>query len=196
MPAVSARFSCNGKKTAGKDRLSHHAKLESVSKQFWILLAAGLAIVAAGLGLLLVGTKGNHLELTGAILHTRVLALNPKASIVIVDFRAKNPSDIPFVVKSVAIMLDPGKGETLEGQSVSKPDVENLFKYEKLLGPKFNDVLSIRDKIAPHQSVDRMAGARFELSESAIDARKSIVVRIEDLDGTIAELTDKVATPK
>ena len=164
-----------------------------MSKQFWLLLVAGLAIVGAGVGLLLVGTKGNHLELSGAVLHTRVLALNPKASIVIVDFRVKNPSDIPFVVRSVTLVLDPATGETLEGQSVSKPDVENLFKYEKLLGPKFNEVLSIRDKIAPRQSVDRMVGARFELADSAVDARKSIKIRIEDLDGTVAEISDKAA---
>ncbi len=167
-----------------------------MSKQFWLLLVAGLAIVGAGLGLLMVGTKGNHLELTGAILHTRVLALNPKASIVIVDFRVKNPSDVPFVVRSVAILLDPASGEAPEGQGVSKADVENLFKYEKLLGPKFNEVLSIRDKIPPHQSLDRMAGARFELSESAIDARKSIRVRIEDLDGTVAEISEKPTASK
>jgi hypothetical protein len=166
-----------------------------VSKQFWILLVAGLAIVGAGVGILMVGTKGNHLELTGAILHTRVLALNPKASIVIVDFRVKNPTDVPFVARSVTILLDPGSGETLEGQGVSKVDVDNLFKYEKLLGPKFNEVLSIRDKIAPHQSLDRMAGARFELSDSAVDARKSIRVRMEDLDGTVAEISEK-PTPK
>jgi hypothetical protein len=162
-----------------------------VSKQFWILLVAGLAIVGAGVGMLLVGTKGNHLELTGAVLHTRVLALNPKASIVIVDFRVKNSTDVPFVARSVTILLDPASGETLEGQSVSKPDVENLFKYEKLLGPKFNEVLTIRDKIAPHQRLDRMAGARFELADSAVDARKSIRVRIEDLDGTVAEIAEK-----
>jgi hypothetical protein len=167
-----------------------------VSKQFWLLLIAGLAIVGAGLSLLMVGTKGNHLELTGAILHTRVLALNPKASIVIVDFRVKNPSDVPFVVRSVTILLDPASGEAPEGQGVSKADVDNLFKYEKLLGPKFNEVLSIRDKIAPHQSVDRMAGARFELSDSAIDARKSIRVRIEDLDGTVAEISEKPTAAK
>lgn len=164
-----------------------------MSKQFWILLVAGLAIVGALLGLLLVGTKGNHLELTGAILHIRTLALNPKASIVIVDFRVKNPTDVPFVLRSVTIQLDPGSGELLDGQMVSKPDVENLFKYEKLLGPKFNDVLTIRDRIAPHQTLDRMAGARFELSDSAVDGRKSIRVHIEDVDGTVADLTDKPA---
>ena len=166
-----------------------------MNKQFWILLLAGLAVVGAGVGILMVGTKGNHLELTGAILHTRVLALNPKASIVIVDFRVKNPTDVPFVARSVSILLDTGTGEALEGQGVSKVDVDNLFKYEKLLGPKFNEVLSIRDKIAPHQSLDRMAGARFELSDSAVDARKSIRVRMEDLDGTVAEISEK-PTPK
>lgn len=164
-----------------------------MTKQFWLLLGAGLAIVAAGLGILLMGTKGNHLELTGDILHTRTLALNPTASIVIVDFRVKNPSDVPFVVKSVTIQLEPGKGETIDGRNISKPDVENVFKYEKLLGPKFNDVLSIRDRIDPHKTIDRMAGARFELSDSAIDARKSIHVRIEDMDGTVAEISEKSA---
>jgi len=164
-----------------------------VSKQFWLLLGAGLAIVAAGLGILLMGTKGNHLELTGAILHTRTLALNPSASLVMVDFRIKNPSDVPFVVKSVTIQIDPAKGDTLDGKGISKPDVENVFKYEKLLGPKFNEVLSIRDRIAPHQSMDRMAGARFELADSAIDARKAIHVRIEDMDGTVAEIGERTA---
>ena len=48
------------------------------------------------------------------------------------------------------------------------------FKYEKTArGESYNDVLSIKDKIAPHQTVDRMAGVRFELGEQAIDARKS-----------------------
>ena len=164
-----------------------------MSKQFWLLLVAGLAIVAAGLGILLMGTKGNHLELTGDILHTRTLALNPTASIVIVDFRVKNPSDVPFVVKSVTIQLDPSSGAPIDGRSVSKPDVENVFKYEKLLGPKFNDVLSIRDRIDPHHTIDRMAGARFEVSDSSVDARKAILVRIEDMDGTIAEIGEKAA---
>ena len=72
-----------------------------------------------------------------------------------------------------------------------KFDVENVFKYEKLLGPKYNDVLSIRDKIVPHQTVDRMVGARFELGEAAIDARKDIHLQIEDMDGAVADLIEK-----
>lgn len=167
-----------------------------MSKQFFILLGVGLAIVAAGIGLLLVGTKGNHLELTGSILHTRVLPLNDKASLVILDFRLRNPSDVPFVVKSVTIQLTPLSGEPVDGIPISKPDVENVFKYEKLLGPKFNDVISIRDRVDPHQQMDRMAGARFDMTDSAIDSRKSIQLRIEDMDGTVAEIGEKQAGKK
>jgi hypothetical protein len=42
--------------------------------------------------------------------------------------------------------------------------------------------------VLPHQTVDRMAGARFELPESEIEKRKSIKLRIEEIDGTVAEL--------
>jgi len=156
-----------------------------------MFLGIGLAVVAAGLGITLLSTKGAHLELDGRILHVRVLSLNPNASIVVLDFRAKNPSDVQFVVKNVEIVLEPASGEPLTGASISKADVDNVFKYEKILGPKYNDVLTIRDRIGAHESVDRMDGARFELGESAIDSRKSIKLRIQDMDGTIAEIVEK-----
>jgi hypothetical protein len=156
-----------------------------------MFLGIGLAVVALGVGVTLLSTKGAHLELDGRILHVRVLSLNPNASIVVLDFRAKNPSDVQFVVKNVELILEPASGGPLTGASISKADVDNVFKYEKILGPKYNDVLSIRDKIGARQSVDRMDGARFELGETAIDARKSIKLRIEDMDGTIAEIVEK-----
>jgi hypothetical protein len=162
-----------------------------VNKQFWTFLLVGLAIVGAGIWLTLFSTKGSHIDLEGSVLKVRVLALKPDASIVIADFRAKNPADIPFVVKSVEIRLEPLSGETVTGASISKYDTENLFKYEKLLGPKYNEVLSIKDKIAPHETADRMAGARFELGESAIGLRKNIHVHIVEMDGAVVDLLEK-----
>ena len=162
-----------------------------MSKQFWTFLGIGLAVVAVAVAMTLWGTRGSHLELDGKILKVRVLSLNPNASIVVVDFRAANPSDLVFLVKNVTMTLTPATGEAVEGTPISKFDVENVFKYEKLLGEKYNDVLSIRDKIAPHQTADRMVGARFELGEAAIDARKSIQLQIEDMDGAIAVIPDK-----
>lgn len=157
-----------------------------MSKQFWTFLAIGLAVIGAVIALTLEGTKGSHLELDGKILKVRVLSLNPNASIVVVDFRAKNPSNLLFEVKNVAMVLQPATGEAVTGTPISKFDVDNLFKYEKLLGDKYNDVLSIPDRIGAHQSVDRMVGARFELGEAAIDSRKSIKLQIQDMDGAIA----------
>jgi hypothetical protein len=162
-----------------------------MSKQFWIFLILGLAVVGVVLSGVLLSTKGAHLDLTGEVLKVRVLALNPKASLVIVDFRVTNPSDVPFVVRAVDMKLDPRSGETTDGRSISKPDVENVFKYEKLLGPKYNDVLSLQDRVNPHQTVDRMSGARFEVPEAVVNSRKGIHLHIEDVDGAMVDITEK-----
>jgi hypothetical protein len=162
-----------------------------MSKQFWIFLLAGLAVVAVLIFLLLAGTKGAHLRLEGKILKVRVLALpSSNAALVMVDFRATDPSDVPFVVSSVKLHLQPAHGDPVEGLSISKPDMAAVFQYEKLLGPKYNDVLSIRDRINAHQSFDRMVGARFDMPEAAVQARRGLTLRIEEVDGTVAELTE------
>ena len=162
-----------------------------MSKQFWMFMLIGLAIVAAGLGFLYLGTKGNHLELTGTILKVRVMPLSDVASLVIVDFRVSNPSDVPWVMKGATLTLDPASGATLDGMTVSKSDIENVFKYNPILGPKFNDVLGIKDRIAPHQRMDRMVGARFEIPESQAEDRKAVHIHFEEIDGVTADLTEK-----
>jgi len=162
-----------------------------VSKQFWMFLVIGLAVVGMGIGFLWIGTKGNHLELTGTILKVRIMPLSPTASLAIVDFRVVNPSDIPFVMKGATLTLEPASGEILDGMVVSKPDVENVFKYNPILGPKFNDVLGIKDRIEPHQRLDRMVGARFEIPEAQAEERKAIHLHVEELDGVTADFVEK-----
>jgi len=162
-----------------------------VSKQFLIFLVMGLVIVGIALGFLLIGTKGNHLELNGTILKVRLMPLSPTASLAIVDFRVTDPSDVPFMLKGASLTLEQASGKLLEGMTVSKPDIENVFKYNPILGPKFNDVLGIRDKIAPHQRLDRMVGARFEIPESEAEERKAIHLHIEEIDGVTADLVEK-----
>jgi len=162
-----------------------------MSKGFWIFLAAGLAVVGGLIFTMLTATQGGHLRLEGKILKVRVLALpGSAASIVIVDFRVTNPSDVPFVVNSVTLHLQPATGDAADGATISKRDIENMFLYEKLLGPKYNDTLSLQDRIAPHKTADLMAGARFELPEAAVNSRKAIRLRLEDVDGAAAEVTE------
>src|SRR5277367_5411355 len=153
-----------------------------------MFLIVGLAVVGVAIGFLLIGTKGNHLELNGTILKVRVMPLSPVASLVIVDFRVTDPSDVPFVMKGASLTLEPASGATLDGMTVAKSDIENVFKYNPILGPKFNDVLGIKDKIAPHQRLDRMVGARFEIPESQAEDRKAIQLHVEEMDGVTADL--------
>src|ERR1700733_608161 len=127
-------------------------------------------------------TEGAHLRAGGKNLKMGVLPLGSDASLVVLDFRATNPSNVPFVVNSVTLHLEPATGEAVDGRTASKTNIENIFKYEKLLGPKYNAVLSLQDRIPPHQTADLMAGARFELPEAAIDSRKMIRLRLEDVD--------------
>lgn len=161
-----------------------------MSKNFWMFLGVGLALVAAGLGFVFLGTQKNHLELTGQILKVRVLAIEPQASYLVVDFRVKNPSGIDFVVKDVHLTLDPASGDSVQGSITSKADIDTIFKFQKLIGPKFNDVLSLRDTVPAGKSVDYMVAARFELPEQAVQARHALHLRLEDREGPVAELTE------
>ncbi len=165
-----------------------------MDKRFLIFLLAGVAVVGALLFTFFSASEGAHLRLEGRILKVRVLPVpGSNASLVVVDFRATNPSDVPFVGSSVTLHLEPARGEALDGTPVSKADVENLFRYEKLLGQQYNPVYSLQDRIAPHQTVDRMAAARLEVPEATVDSRKSLRLRIEDVDGAVAELTEQPA---
>jgi len=162
-----------------------------MSKGFWIFLALGLAVAGGIVFTLLTATQGAHLRLEGKILKVRVLPLTGSgASLVVLDFRASNPSNVPFIANSVTVFLQPSTGDAVEGRTASKSGIENVFRYEKLLGPQYNPIFSLQDRIPPHQTLDRMAGARFELPEATIDSRKSIRLRMEDIDGAIAELTE------
>ena len=98
-----------------------------MSKGFWIFLALGLAVVGGLIFTMLTATQGAHLRLEGKILKVRVLALPGRAaSIVVVDFRVTNPSNVPFVVNSVTLHLEPATGDPANGATISKNDVENV----------------------------------------------------------------------
>ena len=162
-----------------------------MDKRFPVFLALGLVAVGALLFFILSATEGNHLRLEGKILKVRVM-MQPGSSsaLVFVDFRASNPSDVRFVTGSAKMFLLPARGEEQEGTTVSKPEVDTIFQYQKLLGPKYNDVLSLQDRVAPHATLDRMMGASFELGEDAINQRKNLRVRLEDVDGAVADIRE------
>jgi hypothetical protein len=70
-------------------------------------------------------------------------------------------------------------------------DAKRLFEFMPLLGQKFNETLVTNTKIPAHTSEDRMVAARFEAPEARLEQRKRLLVRVEDVDGPISEISEK-----
>lgn len=169
-----------------------------MSKSFWAFLLVGIAAASALVGTLLYWNRGAHIELKGSILKVRTLASDPESTVVFADFRFVNPADYPFVVRKVELFLEDGAGQTLEGMGVSDVDAKRLFEYYPTLGQKYNPSLVMNARIAPHASLDRMIAAQFRISEEKVQARKSLRIRVEDVDGAVSEMvetTKPVAVP-
>ncbi len=156
-----------------------------------VFLVIGLIAAAAILGGLLFIGRGSHIQLKGQFQKVRLQSLEDTSTVVIVDFRFSNPADYPFVVRKVDMMIETKDGQNVEGMMVSEVDARRMFDFYTVLGPKYNESFLIREKVAPHQSLDRMLAARFELPITSVNQRKKLWIRIEDVDGAVSELEEK-----
>jgi hypothetical protein len=152
-------------------------------KELLIGVAGGLVLLGLAASGVLWVNKDAHVVLEGAIQKVRTLALDDSASFLVLDFRVTNPSGYPFVVREVQVIVD-----GVEGSVVADSDARRLFDYYKAIGPKYNDSLKARDKVAAKQTVDRMVSARFEFPEAKLKDRKALTLRIEEVDGLVSEL--------
>jgi hypothetical protein len=162
-----------------------------MSTRLLVPFGVGVVVVLAAIAGVFYVQRGAHIELKGQILKVRTQAMDAASSVAVVDFRFANPADYTFVVRKVDVLLEDKDGKVQEGTAISEVDAKNLFHYYPLLGEKYNDSLLMRARIAPHQSMDRMAAVRFEVPEEQLQARKKLAVRIEDVDGAVSELAEK-----
>jgi hypothetical protein len=150
----------------------------------------GLVVVLIAVVWIFYMQRGAHIEPAGKILKVRTLALDEGSSIAVIDFRVANTSDYTVVVREVAVTLEQPNGAASDGTVVSETDARRLFQYYPVLGQKYNDSLIIRDRIKPHESLDRMIAARFEIPVAQLDARKRLKLRVVDVDGPSGELIE------
>jgi hypothetical protein len=153
-------------------------------------LVGGLVAVVCMVGFVFYVQRGAHIELKGSILKVRTQPMDENSSVAVVDFRFVNPSNYPFVVHEVNVSIIDKDGKTVDGTQVSELDARRLFEYYPVLGQKFNDSLIMRDKIPGRASMDRMIVSRFEVPESTLENRKTLKVRIVDVDGPESELQE------
>src|SRR5580700_2813912 len=154
-----------------------------MSKQLLIFFGIGVLVVGVAVFLAVSGNEGSHLQLQGKILKVRTGALGDGNSIAVLDFRVENPSDVPFVVGNVEVSLEKKNGEMVEGVTVSKSDLKQLFQYNRFLGDQYNNGLGLKDTIAPHATVDRMVAGHFEVGNQDLDSAKAVHLSLHDVDG-------------
>src|SRR5580658_5141399 len=110
-----------------------------MSKQLLIFFGIGVLVVGVAVFLAVSGNEGSHLQLTGKILKVRTGALGDGNSIAVLDCRVENPFDVPFVVGNVEVSLEQTGGETADGVTVSKSELQQMFEYNRYLGDQYND---------------------------------------------------------
>jgi len=162
-----------------------------MSKAFLNAFLIGIAIIAVGVAALLFMNRGSRVGLDGRVLKVRTAPLDENNSVAILDFRFHNPSHVPFWVRAVTVLMEDKDGTQYQGATVSEVDAKRLFTAIPLLGQKYNDTLLMRDQVAPGVSEDRMVAATFNAPEARIDGRKRFLIRIEDVDGPITEISEK-----
>lgn len=155
-----------------------------------IYFLVGLGLVGAAIFGVFYSNRGSHVELKGSILKVRSYP-DGDGAIVFADFRVTNSAAIPFVVNSVQMSMETQDGEVATATSLSKSDVAKIAKTYKLIGPQYNDVLSIQDKLPPVETTDRMAAGRFTFPPKFLQQRKTLRLKIEEVDGVVSEIVEK-----
>jgi len=161
------------------------------NQQFVVACGIGLAFVGLVVAGVLFMQRGARVGLSGSILKVRTAPLEDGSSVVVLDFRFNNPSNVLFVVRGVTVVLEEKDGKQFDGRTIAEMDAKRLFEGLPLLGQKFTDTLVERDRVPSHTFQDRMVAARFDAPESRLEARKRFLLRIEEVDGLVTEIKER-----
>ncbi|HEY1219400.1 MAG: hypothetical protein ABSE42_11200 [Bryobacteraceae bacterium] len=162
-----------------------------MSRTLLITFAIGIVVVAIAISGIVYMQRGAHIELPGKILKVRTAPLDDQSAAVAIDFRVTNPSNYQFKVRSVTVVLESQSGAQIEGATASEIDAQRLMAGVPLLGDKYNPSLMVGERVPGRTTLDRMIAARFEVPDSQLQARKRFLVRIEEVDGLVEELSER-----
>lgn len=158
--------------------------------RFPAFLLASLVVIGGIVWILISGQQGRLANLEGSILKVRTYPLNPNATLVFADFRVTNPGQAAFIVDKVEMILYPSAGEPISAGILTREEVDRVFEYQKIAGPKYNDPLIIANRVEPSETIDRMSAGRVELPEAAIEKRLSLRIKVHAMGGRVAEIAE------
>jgi hypothetical protein len=162
-----------------------------MSRTLLITFGIGIVVLAIAVAGIVYMQRGGHVELPGTILKVRTAPLDEQSAAVAIDFRVTNPSNYPFQVRGVTVVLESQSGAQTEGATASEIDAQRLMAGVPLLGDKYNPSLMVRERVPAHTTLDRMIAARFEVPDAQLRSRKRFLVKIEEVDGVVQVLSEK-----
>ena len=154
-----------------------------------VFAVAGIIVVCGIAGMLFLN-RGSRIALEGSVQKVRTHSLEPESTLAVIDFRFSNTSDYPFVVKEVTVTLEGKDGSKKTGTILAEMDAKRIIEYYKEIGPKYNDSLIPRTKIPGRQTTDRMIAVTFNMPREQVEARKRLVLKVDDLDGPTSEVAE------
>lgn len=159
------------------------------SSRLLIFFGIALAAVAAVAGVALWSNWDKHVEVVGSIAKARTAAASAEDSLIVLDLKLDNPSDLPFQIDEATLIVTPAAGDPLEGIIVAGNDTLRLFDAYPGLGARGNDPLRMRDIIGAHKAVERMLVFQFPgTPEDKLKSRKSMVLKIRERQGSVHEI--------
>ena len=157
-------------------------------EQFVSAFTIGIAVVAVAVGVIVFMQRGAHMELTGPMT-VRTHATDENTALAIIDLHITNPADYGFQVSDVSATLETKAGDS-NTRIVSKVDAKRLFEAMPELGP-FHPTLYTKYVIPPHSTGDYTLLAQYSLPERMLTDRQRFVVRIQEINGKVAELSER-----
>jgi hypothetical protein len=158
-------------------------------EQFAGAFVIGLLVVAVAVGGILLMQRGAHMELTGSMA-VRILPTDPNTALAVINMRISNPSAYDFEVSDVTVTLETAAGE-FPTTTVGRVDAKRLFDSMPEAGP-FHPTLYTKAVIPAHSSAgDYTLLAQYSAPEKILNDRKRFLVRIREINGKVAEFSEK-----
>ena len=80
--------------------------------------------------------------------------------------------------------------KVVEGAFAAQMNTDQIFESYNTLGQRYNPTLVSREKIPPGKIVDRMVAVSVNLPAAAVESRKKLVLKIEEMNRMITELVE------
>jgi hypothetical protein len=158
-----------------------------MSKRLLVFLVVGLVVAGIAVAVIYYLHVGSHLELKGEIIKIRTGKIDDNNCAALIDFRVENVSDVLFRVRDIVVNAEQPNGEKIEGETISRVDIQKLLQYNRFFGQQYNPALASGDTIKPREKLDRSLAVRFDVPLDQLDKAKQLRLHIQDATGAELE---------